>query len=192
MNGWMMLKWSRTKGWNEWKDGEEERRRRERKRRIDSRLDNRLGPLLCSAELKHTGWNALGLWFQWNSFSLKTFIIANLINGWWIKTLHNMPSSIDSEWAETFFWIMTWAQNSFGSSQSFNIRSSLRGNGCFWIANSPQMKLESRSNSPMGVRLLMGSLHHCIFVSLFKLLKSYKIYILCYFNRLGCWVRFVP
>lgn len=35
------------------------------------------------------------------------------------------------------------------------------------------MKLESRSNSPMDIRLLMGSLHHCIFVS-FKLLKSYK------------------
>lgn len=76
------------------------------------------------------------------SFSLKTFISANLINGWWIKTLHNVPSSNVSGCAETFFWIRTWAQNSFSSSQTFNIRSSLRGNGWFWIATV------AHSNSP--------------------------------------------
>lgn len=120
--------------------GRTERRHRERERRIDSRLDNRLGH--CCAVLS---WSTLGemLWVSVKlSFSLKTFISANLINGWWIKTLHNVPSSNVSGCAVTFFWIRTWAQNSFSSSQSFNFRSSLRGNGCFWIATV------ARSNLP--------------------------------------------
>ncbi len=53
--GWTRWKWSGTKGWNEWKDREEERRRRERGEKDWSRLDNRLGH--CRAVLS---WSTLG------------------------------------------------------------------------------------------------------------------------------------
>ncbi len=157
-------KWSGTKGWNEWKDREEERRRRERGEKDWSRLDSRLGH--CRAVLS---WSTLGeIKLEWNSrFTWKTWIGTDHINEFTLKHFITCHFQMLLDALRPFFGqlgLEPWAQILCGFSWPFNIRSSSRDNGCFWFAAVacsylPQMKLES-----LQWMLLRGSLHHCIFI----------------------------